>query len=806
MRKFKIIILISFLCLLSFLYWLHIEANPKRQGLLEIPGLAAAVSVQYDEFGIPHIEAKSEEDAYLSLGYLMAQDRLFQMDILRRLAKGQLAEIIGPKALPVDKFHRELQFYKKMAENFKAHKHLLSPQLLKIVNQYLKGLNYYIDSRILPLEFHLLRYKPEKFSIEDMYAFMAYMSYTFTEGITSDSFFEDNFHSLPQEKWQELLASFPTEDSPSILDSPLEISKTRDTKPSIARLNFNFKNLNQVHSYIGSFLPTFMGSNSAVLSASRNSTNKPVLLNDPHIGFSNPSVWYEAHIVTPDLNLYGHYLAYVPFAVLGQTEHHSWAITMSEVDDLDLYLESITQDKNHSIVGDERVPIVKHKEQIKIRGEQDLTIETLSSTNGPILKDTLKTDEKHLVSMKWAVYEKNNLTLQSFYEMARAKDLTSFEAAIHKSYGPGLNISYIDNVGNIAWFIMGGIPKRPPGRDGNRILNGQDPNDQYLGYYSHQEKPQIVNPANGIIITANNQSSSKAEHSFNGYFQDPDRGRRLYDIFKQKDIWSIEELKEIHNDNTSPFYDLEVGFLLAELKPDILQKYPELINEIKNWNGYFGKKLIAPTIFETWKRQVAIGILEDELGINKFISFFKIGKFTHFMHYIFRTPKSTWWDNIKTADKVEGPSDIISSAFLKTVNQLELQLGSDWKTWKWGKLHTLEFVHPLGRAKYLDKIFNLGPFPVNGNRGIVNAMASKKWDQAYKVTSGPSTRRVVVMDEPNFSWGIIPTGNSGHILDPHNKDQMELYINGKYRKQYMNLNLAETNSPYGRLEIVNKED
>src|ERR1051326_7307723 len=360
---------------------------PTLSGTTTLPGIKDDVRVLRDPWGIPHIFAKNELDAFRALGFTAAQDRLFQMDIHRRLANGQLSEVFGTPAAQVDELARTLGF------RYYGEKLLLSnamrPEVLRAAAAYCEGLNYYLETQKLPIEFRILGYKPRKFEITDMLAFVGYLSYSFSEAFRGDILYTDLLNDIPAEKVNELRGGVE-ESAPSIA-----------SQVNIAIDRHLFAALNRDPIFPG--VARFDGSNSWVVSPKRSKSGQALLANDPHITFSKPAIWNEAHISSPDLDLYGHFVSFVPFPVLGHTRDIAWAITMSEVDDMDFYREKADpEDPNQIFVNNQWMHLESRDETIVVKGGKDIHLKVQTGPHGPLRSEERRVGKE--CRSRWSPY------------------------------------------------------------------------------------------------------------------------------------------------------------------------------------------------------------------------------------------------------------------------------------------------------------------------------------------------------------------------------------------------------------------
>ena len=772
MKKLLVTLLLITSSSLSLGYYFFLRPLPQRQGQLELPGLQNSVDIKYDEHGIPHIRAENQKDAYRSLGYIVGQHRLFQLDMQRRMATGSLSEVIGEKALALDEMNRSLGFRyygQKMAEQRRW-----SIETQELIASYLEGLNHFVTQGPLPIEFLLLGYRPKTFSESDILAFIAYMGFSFQEAIKQEPLQVVLKTRLSQAKYAELFDIWEF-DAPAIDQSiARELSQhVYNSVPWRAKAK-TLEALRLQESWGFSFA----GSNSWVVSAERSSTGAPLLANDPHIGHSNPGVWFEASIETPDFALHGHYLSLIPFAVLGKTPVHAWSLTMSEIDDMDFF--HIEKRGSDYYAGERKIPVESVTEKIKVKKAEDKTLSLTITEFGILLDDwfDFAGPQDHLAAF-WSFYHPDNQILEGLKKMGQAKSLEDFRSAVSLPTAPGLNISYADTDKNIAWFALGRTLERPPGHNGIDIRFSKD-EDQAPSLIPFSENPHLINPPSGYIVTANHIVSHEKRQSFPGYFQPSDRARRIIDLLSRKERFSPEDMITMLHDTGDDLFPQVKDLFLASIQAHEEVFGSAIITAIQQSNELRAdpSSQLFP-IYRMWLRQVSRLAMLDELGDVYFNDLFKTPRRYNLLKNILTNKESPWWDKENTTDIIETREDILNEAALASFYFLSEKLGDDVQYWSWGRLHTLELKHPLGKLPPLDKIFNLGPFPAPGAYMIVNAnSAREKWDD-FSVVSGPSTRRLIDMAERNFSYSILPSGNSGHRFDVFHSNQISDFFEGK---------------------------
>lgn len=778
MKKLKkvLLVLLSLLVLIAIaliVYGFYLK--PKYEGKVNLNNIQKETTVYFDEFGVPHIYANSSKDAMEALGYVHAQDRLWQMELMRRIAPGRLSEIFGSVALKNDKFFVGLGIEEASAKAIAVlDKNSPSYQLTMA---YLDGINQYLDKGTTPLEFRLIGVKKEKFTIKDIYNIFGYMSFSFAMAQKTDPLLTDirNKYGMEYLKDFGIDGSFNTTRIKNAKETPQEyigIAK------SIASL------LEQ------SPIPSFVGSNSWVIAAKKTKNGKVIFANDPHIEFSQPGTWYEAHLVTPDFELYGCYLAGTPYPLLGHNREYAYGLTMFENDDIDLYQEENNPADANAYKtpnGFSRYEI--RKKIIKVKDTADVVLNVRVSRHGPVVNDLIDGLNKDKpVAMSWVYTQQPIQILNAVYLLSHAKSKADFHKGVALIAAPGLNVMYGDAKGNVAWWATGKLYKHNKGVNTNFILDGASGKDDITEYLDFSKNPSAENPNWNYVYSANNQPEPIDGFLYPGYYLPEDRAKRITQLLNPKSNWDKEAVSKMIFDNTSSVAPEVVATLISSVNYNTLsENEKEAIDILKIWSGSNNLGDVAPTIYNKWVYLYLKNTFEDELGETNFKQF--LG--THIMKQIIAkqmaNTASLWWDNIVSKNIKETRGQILSQSFKEAIAALEKQLGNSVQAWTWNKVHTLEHQHPLGKVAALRRIFNVGPFEVSGSTEVINNLFFDFTDDGnYVVKGGPSTRRIIDFSDIENSWSILPTGQSGNPLSAHYSDQAELYNAGKSRRMKLN--------------------
>jgi len=714
-------------------------------GTLKIQNLSHPVTVTRDAYGIPHIKAQTKLDALRALGFVQASERLFQLELSRRLTQGTLSEVFGPLAVKNDTLYRNLMLKRSMERMLQAEKEQgrFDAQLWNEMEAYFDGINQYIAHFPLPYEMTLLRMpKPAPFTPLDAYIMTGHMAYSFGIALKADPVMTELAKKLPREQFQTL------RNDP--LQGPLHLAAYSLPRP----LDLGTEGL---------FAPVFEGSNAWLIAPSRSQSGKSIFANDPHIGFSAPAVWFEAHLQTPEFEIYGHYLPLVPFAVLGHTSRHAWGFTMSLADDMDLYRETLDTKNKTVLYQNEPVPYQEWQEVIKVKGEPDVVLTMIETPHGPLLNEVL--DEKNL-ALKWAFHKLENNPMKALQRMGEAKTMAEFESALQFATAPGLNVMYADPE-NIAWWVFGDMAvKQNPHSD--LILDGASGKDEYARLLTWQEKPHLVNPPSGVIVTANSRPPGLPA-TIRGDWQSDDRYQTITEALSQKERWNVEDTKVLQTENYNAQNKKILAQLLSQVRDD--GSHEKQIQLLKEWNLRSEITSQAASLYHQWNNENILLMLAS-LDEKTRTAYLNTPYAWVFYERAILNPSSAWWSD-------KNYSDIINQGFRNATKALA-------SLPEWGRLHTIEYVHPLGRIAPLNKIFNLGPYPMPGSYNDINNNKMRALGGDFKVVAGPSTRRIIDFANPQKSWGINPIGTSGHMLSPFYKDQAHMFLEGRYREQLMN--------------------
>ena len=778
MRIFKkillaILALIVLLIIIGAVYFNSLK--PTYEGTVALKDIEQETSVFFDDYGVPHIYANNNTDALTALGYVHAQDRLWQMELMRRIAPGRLSEIFGEEMLQNDKFFASLG----IEEASKKSIDLLDKngEIFKLTNAYLNGINQFIENGPTPIEFTVLGIEKEQYTIKDVYNILGYMSFSFAMAHKTDPLLSAMQNKLGNDYIKDL----------GVHINP-NSTLIKNAHPQTASLE---NMVAQVHSVMDKLpVPAFIGSNSWVIAPKKTKTGNVLFANDPHIGYSQPAVWYEAHINTPNYEMYGYHLAGVPFPLLGHNRQYAYGLTMFENDDIDFYSqENHPSDSTLYKTPNGFEKYVTIKKSIKVKNAQDVDFEVKNTRHGPIISDVLDgLESDQPVAMYWVYTQIKVEILDALYTISRANSMNDVKLGASKIHAPGLNVMYGDAKGNIAWWASAHLYKQQPHVNRKFILNGATGEDDILEFLDFAKNPMAENPSWNYVYSANNQPDSISGMLYPGYYLPEDRAKRIVTLLENKNDWDKQAMATMINDVTSSVApNLAHHFTSFANTANFTNNQLQAFEILKNWDGSSTVEGIAPTIYNKWIYLYLKYTFEDELGEKLFSQFLQTHLSKRALATIFENNTAIWWDNVSTEDINETKEMVLTQAFQDAINSLENQLGNRIEDWKWGVVHTLEHDHVLGNAAALRKYFNVGPFAIKGAKEVIDNRGFDYTDSGfYKVNAGPSTRRIIDFSDVENSISILPTGQSGNPFSPFYKDQAALYNNGEFRKMKMN--------------------
>lgn len=770
----SLVILVALLC---FGIWAYLmTSKPKYSGNCKVEHLKNEVEVYFDTYGIPHIFAQNDSDAMTALGYVHAQERLFQMELISRIAAGRLSELFGEPMVNIDKFFLTLGIDKN------------SDQLLQELDTtsvayqmtlaYLDGVNQYVHQGKTPVEYRILGLKKHEFSVKDILNVYGYMSFSFAMAQRTDPLVSALQQKLGNDYIQQLGLQIPK-------DYTFNRTYTENEAVTLSK--------SAAALWENSPVTSFIGSNSWVISGEKTKTGKVIFENDPHIMFSQPATWFQAHIKTPQTETYGFYLALTPFPLLSHNHQLAYGLTMFENDDIDLYMEKLNpENPKQYLVGETYQDFKENDYTIKVKDAEDIHFTVRENHRGPVLNGVvpeIKTENP--VTMYWVYLHRPSHLLDLTYKMSRAQNLEQFSLALPLLHAPGLNIMYGDAQGNIGWWATAHLYTRPNNAPTKQLLDGTLSANDSIIYHPFSENPQAVNPAWHYVYSCNNQPDSlRSKRMVPGYYLPRDRAKRVVELLESKNDWTQTEVENMVNDNSSGISTELIKMMIAELKPELLNETEQkALQIIKNWKGNATVDEVGISIYNQWTYEFCKAMLQDEMGEPIFKEFINTHLAKRITEPLIKGEYPIWSDDITTQNHKESIPEILALTYHTTIEKLKNNFGNDPAQWQWKKIVQVEHKHPFGEIKLLRPLFNVGPFATNGTNEVINNQIFDWSDNAhFLIKGGPSTRRIIDFSDVENARAIVPTGNSGNFMSKHYSDQAQLYLQGKYIPMLLNEN------------------
>ncbi len=740
------------------------KSLPDYNQAVILSGMQDSARVYYDSIGNPHIYAQNEHDLYMATGYIMACERMWQMDLLRRVSLGRLSEIFGDKYIETDLLLRSLEFSAKSKEILQNS----PPNCIEAIESFAAGVNHYIEryKDKYPPEFTILNYEPEKWEAFHSINLIGYMAWDLKSG------------------WNELIVEkLKHEIDPIHLKSlmpDLDLQKTTVYDSSHLPLLANSKllKLDDMHLLGADILH---GSNNWAVSGKKSKSGKPILANDMHLKLNIPGIWMQIHqVIEGELNVSGLILPGQPLVIVGHNDSIAWGMTNTYVDNLDYYAETIhPENPNKYLYDGHWKEFDVYEEEIISKGNTH-QLSYRRNHRGPVVSEFQGINDK-VLTIKWIGDIESN-ELLSIYLANRANNKEDFQEAFRSFKSIGQNIVYADKQGNIGLQTCAGIPIRK--RVSHMfVLPGETSDYDWKGTVPYDSLPSEYNPERGYVSSANNKTvDSSYPYHIGRWYSMPYRIDRIREVLEGKKVLSISDFKTLQNDTYSKYAELFLKKTMKNVDTNLLTKKENDIYHLMSlWNKNMSKNSICPTIFEYWSTLLIKHIFQDEMGESLFKEFMDVYKVVKISMYNWlHDPGSVWTDKKGTPEK-ESIQDISTASFKEAIDYLNSEFGNDTSYWKWGQIHTITLAHPLSEIDALNKVFKLnrGPFSVGGSFHTV-APYAYPFLKPDLISHGASHRHIFDLNNWDNSLSVIPTGTSGIPASDFYCNQTQSYINGKY--------------------------
>ncbi|WP_078394314.1 penicillin acylase family protein [Shouchella patagoniensis] len=757
---------------------------PQTSGEISLSGLSNEVDVYRDAQGVPHIEAQTDEDLYFVQGYVTAQDRLFQMDLSRRQASGQLAEVIGASMLDQDRFFRTFGLRRAAEASAAAY----DEETYSYLESYAAGVNAYMEQAItageLPLEFRLAGYEPTPWEPLDSLTIGKFMAYDLGGNWQGQAFRYWLAQNVTDAEAIDLLPVYP-EDGPVILDVAKSIPIDVGT----------------AFGSTADYLPhPFNGSNNWVLSGEKTASGEPLLADDPHLGLATPSIWYETHLSSPSVNVTGVIFAGVPGIILGSNESIAWGVTNVGPDVQQLYFEQRhPEDPHQFLYDDEWYEAEVITEEIQVADDDPVTHEIVLTKNGPILSDYahLNDEEDYALSMRWTAYEATT-ELQAVIGFNRANDWDSFEAALRNFQAPAQNFVFASTDGTIAYRANGLIPIRPSGDDALLPVPGWDSEYEWEGYIPWDELPTMIDPDSGYISTANNQiAGDDYPYHLTHTWAQPYRHQRILDVLQEKDDHTVEDMQALQMDAVNLQAAEFIPLLTDALSEEELRKIDySALSMLRSWNQIDSREEAGPLLFHFWIEELTDLLFSERIPEEVSELFDGRANIVDELLRAASTGKPGPW-----VEEAGGLEQLASSSFTRAVDRATDLQGDTPEDWKWGDYHQVIFNHPLAAISPLNYLLNAEALPVDGSRITVKAAGYNS--ETGAVTHGAGWRGVMDLANLSETFHIVGPGQSGHVTSDSYHSQRTAWVEGDYHRTSIQSESYQENSD--QLKLLPKE-
>lgn len=741
----------------------------RLEGNITVPGLKQPVEVLRDSWGIAHIYAKNDDDLFLAQGYVAAQDRLFQLDMWRRHAAGELAEVLGEQAVQADRFARLLRYRGDMTAEWQSY----SPDTQRIAIAFTNGINACIDhaKERLPIEFQMLGHTPGRWKPEDILGRMSgiVMSRNFTSEIARARL----IHSVGLEKARLLAPTDPRRDfapAPGIelasLDSKILAGYLAATKA----LKFDVPKSE---------------SNNWVIDGSRSVSGKPLLASDPHRAITVPSLRYLVHLNAPGWNVIGSGEPALPGVALGHNEHLAWGFTIVGTDQADIYVEE-TDRKNPLLyrTGASWQKMNFVRQTIRVRGKPSIDVELRYTRHGPVLHE----ESGRAYALRWAGSEPGGAAYLASLAVDRAKNREQFLKALERWKIPGLNFVYADTIGDIGWVAAALTPIRK-GWNGLLPVPGADGAYEWQGFLPVSKLPQAWKPARQWIATANHNILPPGyEHEIAYEWAAPFRYRRIKQRLEEKAVFALSDFRSIQHENTSlPARTLQRHLSRLRMEQNSLEPF---VRTMLAWDGVLTRECQAGPLYAIWLQELTSAFYDAHLPKEPVEVRRSLRNVSVLLEQLDRPDIGLFGDRPERArDK------LLQATFVKAVERTRKLLGNDVKAWQWGKVHTVTFRHPLGQSA---KSFDLGPL---GRPGDGNTPNNTNTDDQLRQVHGASYRHLFDLADWDGGLATSAPGQSGQPFSPHYADLLMLWNEAEYFPLYYSRAKVEEATKH-RLRLV----
>lgn len=819
-----------------------LRALPDYEGEIHLTGVKNPIQIFRDSFAISHIQATTDEDAYYALGYVHAQERMFQMDFTRRVGRGLLSQVLGEKGLIIDKWARTIGFSRIAYYMWQQ----ASADTRKYLSAYTNGVNSFINThhRKFGVEFDALSYEPELWKPTDCMLIGRLLSWEMNFAYWTDAAMSDIALAVDSAHLASLYPGYPS-DAPTVLEGynyskPVQTPAPVDSTSAgeSQKLTSFYEGGRAIHlalESVGSLQGIGGGSNAIAISGKRTSSGGAMLENDMHLAISTPARWYLTHLQSKEgLNVAGFTVPGLPLILSGRNLNISWGLTNGMIDECDYFILDADSGNATYKTPNGTNPILSIEEHIPVRMQdgsgsyRDEKLLVKVTDNGPIVGNlntfelgrTFVSDKKtkHLVpndetvtglhpliALQWNGNFALNDELGCFFKLHHAKTIVESKSAMIGFATPCLNLVVAESkTGDISYQVIGRIPLRNGSEE--RAMQPRHANNRFEIWQGFVTTlPYAANPSAGYFVSANNPSTAYRSVPQSENWEPPGRAERLVQLVEASKKMDVTKMRQIMTDVASPFEKNELASQILRVYKNYsidssLKKDPTMITALdylENWDGTQSANDISTTIVNTFFLRLITNCLADEIGTERLAEFCYLNNFPpRTIAHLLTDSSNIWWDDTRTPQR-ETRDDIIRASFIQAITYLKNHLGSDIRTWNWGKFHWLTYKHPF--ADESPEFAALGNVDIGYAPGGLTSVVQSSYGfwNPFRMRVGPSMRSVSDMSTTDF-YVALPTGNSGNMFSPNFRDMKTLFDKGELIK----MSLTKNESAWKKLTLL----
>ncbi len=723
--------------------WLNSERLEKMDDVVDTDALEAAVDVHFDDRNVPHIFATNDYDLYYTQGYMHAKDRLWQMDFTTRVASGRLSEVVGSKALEFDRFHRRIGIKRAAMSSLDSLRTL--PEYYNILQAYSDGVNARIEElkfKDYPIEFKLMNYKPEDWTPLKSILIVKYMAWDL-DGFPDDLYYTNSKKILSDSLFQELYPEYDPYTVPIVPEEfyPKAARAATETHPVSNEVYAGSPNKEKYRK----------GSNNWVVHGSRTKSGHPILADDPHLGLSLPSIWYENQLTTPDVNVYGVTIPGVPMVVIGYNENIAWGLTYITSDVIDYYALKLDESGKKYMIDGEWKPLTITLNTIKVKDAFTNTVDTVyHSEFGPVVNYNNSEYWTYRSippksSMRWTAHDKS-LDMITFYELNKARNYNDYVNALKHFNAPGQNFVFASKTGDIAIYHNGHIPLRTS-NESAYVKDGTKSAD-IKKMVPFELLPNAKNPAQGFLQSGNQSPvSPRYPYWLGNDYVSYERSGRIAEVLSKSNGITVEDMQQLQHDAKGILAEKLLPMLLKDLnKEKLKQDALDALTELENWDYYYSADSKAPVLFEAWRGALLSLLYRDEFGSSDLA--WAWPRNSTMLHDLETKTDAAFYDDKFTDNVVEDRPQLIQQAFDSAMVKLSSTIGGLNDSWEWGKYNATNIGH----------LADLGPF----SRNNIYTDGYFRTVNATNGSHGPSWRMIVEMGPEVKGYGVYPGGQTGN--------------------------------------------